>query len=105
MEKEAAGGADVVKSFKMYGLTSQIRRACSSIPTNIAEGCGRYGDAELSRLLVIAMGSASEVEYLLQLAYDLGYLKDEMYQNLSNDVLEIEQMISGFLTRIKSDKR
>ncbi len=44
---------------ELYGLTSQIRRSCASIPANIAEGCGRSGDAELCRFLQIAMGSAS----------------------------------------------
>jgi four helix bundle protein len=48
---------------EMYGLTSQVRRASSSIPANIAEGCGRDGDAELARFFQIAMGSASELEY------------------------------------------
>ena len=53
-----------------YGLTSQIRRAASSIPSNIAEGCGRDGDAELSRFCIIARGSASELEYQILLARD-----------------------------------
>lgn len=48
---------------EMYGLTSQIRRASASIAANIAEGCGRNGEAELGRFLQIAMGSASELEY------------------------------------------
>jgi four helix bundle protein len=56
-----------------YGLTSQIRRAVSSIPANIAEGCGREGNVELTRFLFIAMGSASELEYHLLLARDLKY--------------------------------
>jgi four helix bundle protein len=59
---------------ELYGLTSQIRRARSSIPANIAGGCGRRGDAELSRFLLIAMGSANELEYHLLLARDLDYL-------------------------------
>ena len=64
---------------EMYGLTSQLRRAGSSIPANIAEGCGRNGNAELARFLYIAMGSASELEYHLLLARDLGYLAEQTY--------------------------
>lgn len=54
-----------------YGLTSQLRRAAASIPTNIAEGCGRGSDRELAQFIQIAVGSASEVEYLLELSHDL----------------------------------
>jgi four helix bundle protein len=49
---------------ELYGLTSQMRRCCASIPANIAEGCGRPGDAELARFCQIALGSASELQYL-----------------------------------------
>ena len=52
----------------MFGLTSQIRRASASVPTNLAEGCGRWGDGDMGRFLQIAMGSASEVAYLSLLA-------------------------------------
>ena len=55
----------------MYGLVSQMRRASSSIAANIAEGCGRDGNAELARFLGIAMCSPSELEYHLILAGDL----------------------------------
>ena len=57
-----------------YGLTAQLRRCSASIPANIAEGCGRSGEAELARFMLIAMGSASELEYHLLLLRDLGYL-------------------------------
>jgi four helix bundle protein len=56
-----------------FGLTSQMRRACTSIPTNIAEGCGRDGHAELARFLQIAMGSASELEYQLLYSERVGH--------------------------------
>ena len=53
---------------ELYGLTSQIRRSCLSIPSNIAEGCGRVSDTDFARFLQISMGSSSEVEYLLILS-------------------------------------
>jgi four helix bundle protein len=59
---------------ELYGLTSQVRHSATSIPTNVAEGCGRSGEAELARFLNIAMGSASELEYQLLLARDLKFL-------------------------------
>jgi four helix bundle protein len=62
---------------ELYSLTSQIRRSSASIPTNIAEGCGRSGDAELARFMSISMGSASELEYQLLLAHDLNYLNED----------------------------
>ena len=57
-----------------YGLVSQMRRSAASIPTNIAEGCGRYGNKELARFVQIALGSASELEYQILLSRDLGYI-------------------------------
>jgi len=59
---------------EIYGLTSQIRRSSSSIPTNISEGCGRDSDAEFNRFLTIALGSANESEYLIMLSKDLNYI-------------------------------
>ena len=59
---------------ELYGLTSQLRRSATSIAANIAEGCGRNGPNELRHFLEIAMGSASEVEYHLLLARDLGFM-------------------------------
>ena len=86
---------------EMYGLTGQVRRASSSIPTNIAEGAGRNTDNELARFLEIAMGSASELEYLLILAKDLDYLDPPDFQNLRSDVVEIKQMLASFIKRLR----
>ncbi|MBN1564670.1 MAG: four helix bundle protein [Anaerolineae bacterium] len=89
-------------SEEKYGLTSQLRRATSSIPTNIAEGCGRMGDAELARFLSIAMGSASEVEYQLLLCHDLGILSKTDYARLEPALVEIKRMLNGFIQTLKA---
>ena len=86
---------------ELYGLTSQIRRSSASIPTNIAEGCGRNGDAELSRFMTISMGSASELEYQLLLARDLGYLIQGNYPELHEKVTEVKRMLAGFIKTLK----
>jgi four helix bundle protein len=80
---------------ELFGLTSQIRRAAASIPTNIAEGCGRDGDAELGRFLNIAKGSSSEVEYLLQLGCDLNYINLEMGGRLIQQTVDVRKMLYG----------
>ena len=72
---EVYGATKTFPREELYGLTSQIRRASTSVPTNIAEGCGRTGERELARFLQISMGSASELEYQFLLAYDLKHLK------------------------------
>src|SRR5499433_1683274 len=67
---------------EMFELVSQIRRCASSIPANVAEGCGRRGNGEFHRFLQIAMGSASELEYHLLLSRDLKFLDQERYKSL-----------------------
>lgn len=67
---------------ELYGITSQIRRASVSIPTNISEGCGRKTDNEFARFIHIATGSANEVEYLLLLSFDLKFIEKEIYDSL-----------------------
>jgi four helix bundle protein len=88
---------------EIYGLTSQIRRASSSISANIAEGCGRGSDDDFRRFLQIAMGSASELEYHLLLAHDLEYLTHADYDRLSNAVIEIKRMLASLIVKIKAD--
>ena len=86
---------------EMYGLTSQIRRSCVSIPANIAEGCGRKGDVELARFFQIAMGSASELEYHLLLSRDLDLLTAADYNQLSADTTEVKRMLTSFIQTLK----
>lgn len=88
---------------EMYGLISQMRRSAFSIPTNIAEGCGRDSQADFLRYLHIAMGSSSELEYQLILAHDLLYMNDDQFQDLSSDLSETRRMLNVFIQRINRD--
>lgn len=87
---------------EIYGLTSQMRRSSSSIPTNIAEGCGRSGQAEFTHFLQIALGSASELDYQILLARDLTFLQEEAHNLLAGQVAEIKSMLFSLIRRIRS---
>lgn len=67
---------------EMYGITSQLRRAALSVPTNIVEGYGRQGKRELKQFVNIALGSLAETEYLLDFSLRLGYLNEEIHVKL-----------------------
>ncbi len=78
---------EATKSFpreEIYGITSQLRRSALSIPTNIAEGVGRQGRNETKHFTNIALGSLSEVEYLLRFSSRLGLLDAKEYERLLN---------------------
>ena len=87
-------------SDERFGLTSQMRRSSSSVPTNIAEGCGRNGKAELKRFMSIGMGSASELEYQLILVKDLGYIDMETFTILATKTLEVKRMLGAYISKI-----
>jgi len=87
-----------------YGLGSQIRRAASSIPANIAEGCGRQGDSELARFCIIARGSASELEYQLLLARDLKLIQPADYEQLSLQTVELKRMLTVLVQKLTADR-
>ena len=89
---------------ELYGLTSQIRRSSMSIPTNIAEGCGRNTDREFAQFLQIAMGSASEAEYQLILARDLEFLSKDDYEILHNNVEEVKRMLASLLKTLRANR-
>jgi four helix bundle protein len=96
----------VTESFprdEVFGLTSQIRRAAVSIPTNIAEGCGRNTDTEFARFMEIASGSASELDYLLMLVRDLGLIDEARYTELSVDITEIRKMLTTFIKTVRNN--
>jgi four helix bundle protein len=81
-----------------------MRRSSISIPTNIAEGCGRNRDTELNRFFEIAMGCASELEYLVLLARDLNFLGKEECNTLMNEITEIKRMLASFIQKLKTDR-
>jgi four helix bundle protein len=87
---------------EVFGLSSQVRRAASSIPTNLAEGCGRT-QPEFGRFVQIAFGSACEVEYQLLLARDIGFLPSQSYESINADVIEVKRMLNSLLKRIQRD--
>lgn len=96
---------EVSKQFpreEIYSLTNQLRRAASSVPANIAEGCGRKTNGDLARHLNIALGSANEAEYFLILAKDLKYLKEENFTALSILINEIKAMLIALIGKVRN---
>jgi four helix bundle protein len=87
---------------ELFGLTSQMRRSAYSIPTNIAEGCGRGSDADFARFLQMAMGSACELEYQLLLASDLRYVAQEIALLITQEVTETKRMLSALIKKVSS---
>jgi len=88
-----------------FELTSQMRRASLSIPANIAEGCGRSGQAEFAHFLNIAMGSATELQYHLLLARDLNLLNKQNYGTLEQQVTEVKRMLTSLMQRLNADSQ
>ncbi|MFA5309818.1 MAG: four helix bundle protein [Dehalococcoidales bacterium] len=86
---------------EMFTLTSQMRRACLSVPANIVEGCGRGGSAELGRFLQIASGSAHELEYYLLLSQELKYINAKDYSQTIALVGEVNRMLSALINKVK----
>ena len=89
---------------EIYGLTSQMRRSCASIPTNISEGCGRSRDTELARFLEISIGSSSELEYLLLLSHALKLIDDSNFKSLLGETIEIKKMLISLFQKLKANR-
>jgi four helix bundle protein len=91
------------KSFpkeELYGLTSQIRRASLSIPSNISEGSKR-GQKEFLQFLKIAHGSGAETETQLLLAFRLGYVDESKFQKVFSDLEDVMRMLSSFISKLQ----
>lgn len=93
------------KSFpkeEVYGLTSQLRRAASSIAANIAEGCGKNTKNDFANFLNISLGSSNEAEYFILLAKDLNYLLINNYEILIKLINEIKAMLIAFIAKVRA---
>ncbi len=89
----------ITKNFpneEKFGLISQMRRAAISIPSNIAEGCGRGTNPQLNQFLNISQGSAFELETQIIISHELGFIKESDFNDFSKEITEIQNMIFGF---------
>ena len=88
---------------EMYGLTSQIRRAAVSVPSNIVEGCARDSQADYLRFLYIAFGSLRELHYQLSLSKRLGFLRNQDLSLLEPKIVETEKVLNGLIRALRDD--
>jgi four helix bundle protein len=96
---------EVTKSFpkeETYSLVGQIRRAAFSIPSNIAEGCGKNSQNEFAHFLNISLGSASEAEYFLILSKDVKYLNEDSFNRLFPFINEIKAMLIVLIAKVRT---
>lgn len=96
--------SDAFPRTEVFGLVSQIRRAAISIAANIAEGCGKRGNAEFQRFLNIAAGSASELEYHFLLARDLHFLDPELCERPKSATVEVKRMLAALVRKIEAER-
>jgi len=89
---------------EVFGLSIQLRRGAASIATNLAEGSGR-AQADFTRFVQVAFGSACEVEYQLLLSRDLALITPEQYEAAITSVGEVKRMLNGLLKRVQHDMR
>ena len=90
---------------EQFGLMNQMRRSAASIPTNIAEGCGRNSKPDFARFIDIALGSANELHYQLILSRDLKYIDSETFDKSADNVIEVRRMMYGFRSNLAHPNR
>lgn len=88
---------------ELYGLTSQMRRAAVSVPSNIVEGCARDTQADYQRFLTMAFGSLRELHYQLSLSKRLGFLSDQDYSIIAPKIVETEKVLNGLIRSLRDD--
>ena len=88
---------------ELYGLTSQMRRAAVSVPSNIVEGCARDSQADYLRFLDIAFGSLRELHYQLSLSKRLGFLRNQDSPLLEAKIVETEKVLNGLIQSLRED--
>ncbi len=94
----------VTKTFpkkEIFALVSQLRRAFSSIPTNIAEGCGRFTQKDFASFLQISLGSSQEAEYLVFLSKELNYINEADFVLLNKSIGEIKAMLISLIKKVR----
>ena len=87
--------------FEKKGVCDQLQRAVVSIASNIAEGAARPSDTDFAHFLDLSLGSAYEVETQLMRAHNVGYLNQDIYENLLSAIVQIEKQISGLINTIR----
>lgn len=98
---EVYGVSNFFPKEELYGLINQLRRAASSIPANIAEGCGKNAYTDFAKYFNIALGSANESEYFILLAKDLAYISKEKFDSLSKLINEIKAMLIALIAKVR----
>lgn len=89
---------------EQFGLVAQMRRACSSIPSNLAEGAGRLNSNEYRHFVGIARGSAAEISYQLRLVNDLNFISIETFEELSRGYLSVSRMLTRLAQSLLTKK-
>ena len=88
-------------SEEIYGLTNQMRRASTSIPANIAEGCSRSSTKDFSNFLNIALGSANELSTFIEISLDLEFINMDTFNNLQKEIELIKVMLINLISKVR----
>jgi len=97
--------ATAFPEYERFGVAAQLRRAATSVVSNIAEGCGRYNDRDELRFFRMARGSVAELECQLLLSRDVGYLESKSWLMLDKDCREVGKMLNGLIRSTRARGR